>query len=178
MLPLLFPFNFLFWTTVPLSSTSSVGLLATFCPCGGMDIYCECATPSHNLLLAGYAVAGKDVSLSTSVPSLSHSTRAHDEHASRINHHRLDLRQFSWAVRNSVTWANGHVSITLSNFRLFVSYERRIYFVTGLCLSPFVDMIPYACIKMNIRPKKIPFNLHYRYFTNGCVFSGAAFGNL
>lgn len=54
-------------------------------------------------LLAGHAVAGKDVSLAASALSLSHNTLAHDELGSRINYHRLDLRQFSWAVRNSVT---------------------------------------------------------------------------
>jgi len=55
-------------------------------------------------LLAGHAVAGKDVSLAASALSLSHNTLAHDELGLRINnYHRLDLRQFSWAVRNSVT---------------------------------------------------------------------------
>jgi hypothetical protein len=74
----------------------------------------------------------------------------------------LDLRQFSWAVRNSVTWANSHVSITRSDCPMFVSYGRRMYFLISLCLSPFVDMIPYVCIRTNIRPKKIPFKLYYR----------------
>jgi len=43
------------------------------------------------------------VSLAASALSLSHNTLAHDELGLRINYHRLDLRQFSWAVRNSVT---------------------------------------------------------------------------
>jgi len=69
------------------------------------------------------------------------------------------------------------VSITLSDCPVFVSYGRRMYFLISLCLSPFVDMITYARIRTNIRPNKIPFKLYYRYFTNGCVFSDAAYGN-
>ena len=119
-------------------------------------------------LLAGHAVAGKDVSLAASALSLSHSTLAHGELRSRINHHRLELRQFSWAVRNSVTCTNSHVFITLSNCPMFVSFGHRFYFLIRSCLSPSVDMIPYTCIITNIRPNKIPFKLHYRYFVNGC----------
>lgn len=66
------------------------------------DIHTEYARPPHRLLLAALAAAGKDVSFSAGVLSLSHSTRAHDELAWRIKHHRLGLQQFSWAVRNRV----------------------------------------------------------------------------
>jgi hypothetical protein len=99
------------------------------------------APASHVLLLSGRAVAGKDISLSASVSSHSRPTRAHDELASCPNNHRLDLRQFSWAVRNSLTRANGHVSIALSNCGLFVSHWRRVYIVIRLFPFPVVDMI-------------------------------------
>lgn len=109
------------------------------CPCGG--IYMLNAPASHVLQLSGRAVAGKDISLSASVSSHSRLTRAHDELASPPNHHTLDLRQFSWAVRNSLTWANAHVSVALSNCGLFVPHWRRVYIVIGLFPFPVVDMV-------------------------------------
>ena len=169
-------FNFLFWTSLSLPSTASVGSLATFFV--HVVGYTNWMRQTAAELLAGHAVAGKDVSLAASALSLSHSTLAHDELGLRINYHRLDLRQFSWAVRNRVTWAKSHVSITLSNSPMFVSYGRLIYFLISLCLFPFVDMIPYACIRTNIGHNKIPFNFYYLYFISDCVFSDAAYGNL
>lgn len=169
MLPLLLPFNFLLWTALSPSLPPHRWVCSTlFIHVVGYTYWN--ARPPQSLLLAAHAAAGKDVSFSAGVLSLSHSTRAHDELAWRIKHHRLGLRQFSWAVRNRVKWANGHVSISLSDYRKFVSHRRRVYFVTGLCFARVVDMVPNTCIKMDIRPNKIPFNLHYRYFTDGFVF--------
>jgi hypothetical protein len=96
----------------------------------------QCASSPDVILLSGHAVPRKDVSLFQYFVSLAPHAGARRTLLAYqlptvgcVRRHQL---QFSWAVRNSWTWARAHVSVTLSSCCLFVSYWRRVSFVIGL----------------------------------------------